>query len=60
VITELTAAAEQLGAADPAALAQRLLLLFDGAVVHCVLRGDGEAMREAGRAAAILIDATLG
>jgi AcrR family transcriptional regulator len=57
VIAELTAAAAQLGAADPAALARRLLMLFDGAIAHCVLRGDGEPMREAARAAAVLIDA---
>lgn len=57
VIAELTDAAATLGAADPAALARSLLMLFDGAVAHCVLRGDGEPMRQAARAAAILIDA---
>ncbi len=57
VIAALETAAAGCGAADPRQLAASLLMLFDGAVSHAVMRGHGGPLRDATAAAAALIDA---
>jgi len=57
VIAMLEIAAGECGAADPRALAESLLMLYDGAVTHAVMRGHGGPLRGAAIAAGALIDA---
>lgn len=57
VIAALQGAAAECGVADPRALAASLLMLFDGAVTHAVMRGHGGPLRDAAAAARALIDA---
>jgi AcrR family transcriptional regulator len=53
--TELGAILTELGHPDPAGTALVLLMLFDGAVVHAVIRGDGDPLRAARGAAQALL-----
>ena len=57
VIAALATAAAECGVRDPRQLAVSLLMLFDGAVTHAVMRGHGGPLRDATVAARALIDA---
>ena len=52
--------AQQAGATDPAALAQQLVLLYDGATVSAQMDGNPGAAAAARAVAAVLIDAATG
>jgi AcrR family transcriptional regulator len=54
---ELGAILAELGDPDPARRAGVLLMLFDGAIVHAVIQGDGAPLRAARDAAAALLPA---
>ena len=54
---ELAALLTEIGVPDPEQRAQVVLMLLDGAVVHSVIRGNGDPLREAGAALPGLISA---
>jgi AcrR family transcriptional regulator len=56
----LTDLAEQAGAADPAALARQLCLLYDGAVMAAWMDRDPHAAHDAVSTARLLVDSALG
>jgi len=47
MLEELAAMLTEIGVADPDKTAQVVLMLLDGAVVHAVIRGNGDPLREA-------------
>jgi hypothetical protein len=47
----------EIGVPDPEQRAQVVLMLLDGAVVHSVIRGNGDPLREARAALPALISA---
>jgi AcrR family transcriptional regulator len=47
MLRELTALLAEIGVLDPEQRAQIVLMLLDGAVVHSVIRGNGDPLREA-------------
>ena len=47
MLRELTALLAEIGVPDPEQRAEILLMLLDGAVVHSVIRGTGDPLREA-------------
>jgi AcrR family transcriptional regulator len=47
MLRELAAMLTEIGVADPDKTAQVVLMLLDGAVVHAVIRGNGDPLREA-------------
>jgi AcrR family transcriptional regulator len=47
MLSELAALLTEIGVADPEQRAYVLLMLWDGAVVHSVIRGNGDPLREA-------------
>ena len=51
------AVAPEIGVPDPEQRAQVVLMLLDGAVVHSVIRGNGDPLREARAALPGLISA---
>ena len=57
VIRELAALLAEIGVPDPGQRAQVVLMLLDGAVVHSVIRGNGDPVRAAGAALPGLIAA---
>ena len=57
VLRELAGLLTELGVPDPEHSAQAVLMLLDGAIVHSVIRGSGEPLREARAALAGLIPA---
>jgi hypothetical protein len=57
MLRELAALLTEIGVPDPAQRAQVVLMLLDGAVVHSVIRGNGDPLREARAALPGLISA---
>ena len=55
---ELAALLSEIGVPDPEQRAQVLLMLWDGAVVHSVIRGNGDPLREARAAVPALLPGT--
>ena len=55
MLSELAALLTEIGVPDPEQKAQVVLMLWDGAVVHSVIRGNGDPVREAGAALPALI-----
>jgi Tetracyclin repressor-like, C-terminal domain len=47
----------EIGVADPEKAAQVVLMLLDGAVIHAVIRGNGDPLREARAAVPALLPA---
>jgi hypothetical protein len=47
----------EIGVADPEKTAQVVLMLLDGAVIHAVIRGNGDPLREARAAVPALLPA---
>jgi AcrR family transcriptional regulator len=58
MLHELAALLTEIGVPDPEQKAQVVLMLLDGAVVHSVIRGDGDPVRQARAALPGLISAT--
>jgi AcrR family transcriptional regulator len=58
MVRELAALLAETGVPDPEQTAQVVLMLLDGAVVHSVIRGDGDPLREARAALPGLISAS--
>jgi hypothetical protein len=58
MLDEVAALLTEIGVPDPEQRAQVVLMLLDGAVVHSVIRGDGEPVRQARAALPGLISAT--
>ena len=58
MLHELAALLSEIGVPDAEQRAQIVLMLLDGAVVHSVIRGNGDPLREAGAALSGLISAT--
>ena len=54
---ELAALLSEIGVPDPEQRAQVLLMLWDGAVVHSVIRGNGDPLRDARAAVPALLPA---
>jgi AcrR family transcriptional regulator len=57
MLRELSALLAEIGVPDPEQRAQVVLMLLDGAVVHSVIRGNGDPLREARAALPGLISA---
>ena len=57
MLRELAALLAEIGVPDPEQRAQVVLMLLDGAVVHSVIRGNGDPLREARAALPGLISA---
>jgi AcrR family transcriptional regulator len=57
MLRELAALLTEIGAPDPEQRAQIVLMLLDGAVVHSVIRGSGDPLRQARAALPRLISA---
>ena len=57
MLRELAAMLTEIGVPDPGQKAQVVLMLFDGAVVHSVIRGNGDPLREARAALPALLPA---
>jgi AcrR family transcriptional regulator len=57
MLRELAALLTEIGVPDPEQRAQVVLMLWDGAVVHSVIRGNGDPLREARAALPGLISA---
>ena len=57
MLRELAALLTEIGVPDPEQRAQVVLMLLDGAVVHSVIRGNGDPLREARAALPGLISA---
>lgn len=57
VLAQFHELAAQAGAGDPAALAQELMLLFEGAIARAYVTGEASAARTARKAAAALMEA---
>ena len=57
MLRELAALLSEIGVPDPEQRAQVVLMLLDGAVVHAVIRGNGDPVREARAALPGLISA---
>jgi AcrR family transcriptional regulator len=57
MLRELAAVLTEIGVPDPEQTARIVLMLFDGAVVHSVIRGNGDPLREARAALPGLISA---
>ena len=57
MLRELGALLTEIGVADPEQKAQAVLMLLDGAVIHSVIRGNGDPLREARAALPGLISA---
>ena len=57
MLRELAAVLTEIGVPDPEQRAQVVLMLLDGAVVHSVIRGNGDPLREARAALPGLISA---
>lgn len=57
MLRELAALLARIGVADPEQRAEVVLMLLDGAVVHSVIRGSGDPLREARAALPALIPA---
>src|ERR1700745_4328907 len=60
MLRELAALLAEVGVPDPAQRARIVLMLLDGAVVHSVIRGNGDPLREARAALPGLITAPPG
>ncbi len=56
MLRELAALLTEIGVPDPEQRAQLVLMLLDGALVHSVIRGNGDPLREARAAVSGLID----
>jgi AcrR family transcriptional regulator len=57
MLRELTALLTDIGVPDPEQRSQVVLMLLDGAIVHSVIRGNGDPLREARAALSGLISA---
>jgi hypothetical protein len=57
MLRELAALLAEIGVPDPEQRAQVVLMLLDGAIVHSVIRGNGDPLREARAALPGLISA---
>ena len=57
VLHQLVALLTDIGVPDPEQKAHVVLMLLDGAIVHSVIRGNGDPLREAGAALPALIGA---
>jgi len=57
MLRELAALLTEVGVPDPEQRAQVVLMLLDGAIVHAVIRGNGDPLREARAALRGLISA---
>jgi AcrR family transcriptional regulator len=57
MLRELAAMLTEIGVADPGKTAQVVLMLLDGAVIHAVIRGNGDPLREARAAVPALLPA---
>ena len=57
MLRELAALLTEMGVPNPEQRAQVVLMLLDGAVVHSVIRGNGDPVREARAALPGLISA---
>lgn len=60
VLGQLRTLAGEAGAGDPGALADQLMLLFEGAIVRSYVTGRPDVARDARRAAAVLLDGAAG
>jgi AcrR family transcriptional regulator len=58
MLRELAALLTEIGVPDPEQRAQVVLMLLDGAIVHAVIRGNGDPLREARAALPGLISAS--
>jgi AcrR family transcriptional regulator len=58
MLDELTALLTEIGVTNPEHRAQVVLMLFDGALAHAVIRGNGDPLREARAALPELISTT--
>jgi hypothetical protein len=57
MLRELAALLTEIGVPDPEQRAQVVLMLLDGAVVHSVIRGNGDPLRDARAALPALLPA---
>jgi len=57
MLRELAAMLSEIGVADPEKTAHVVLMLLDGAIIHAVIRGNGDPLREARAAVPGLISA---
>jgi hypothetical protein len=57
MLRELAALLTEIGVSDPEQRARIVLMLLDGGVVHSVIRGNGDPLREARAALPGLISA---
>jgi hypothetical protein len=57
MLRELAALLTEIGVPDPEQRAEVVLMLLDGAVVHAVIRGNGDPLRDARAAVPALLPA---
>ena len=57
MLRELAAMLTEIGAADPEKTARLVLMLLDGAIIHAVIRGNGDPLRDARAAVPALLPA---
>jgi AcrR family transcriptional regulator len=55
MLSELATMLTEIGVADPDKTAQVVLMLLDGAIIHAVIRGNGDPLREARSAVPALL-----
>jgi AcrR family transcriptional regulator len=58
MLRELAAMLAEIGVADPDETANIVLMLLDGAIIHAVIRGNGDPLREARAAVPALLEPT--